>query len=91
MLLGKPESHAKAKEILAGFAGAFVDREVESKGLDFFDKEKAKHEAHKHVHDAYDEREQRQQRYDQGEERDERYEPRGERYDQRDERYEQRY
>ncbi|KAJ6616345.1 cipC protein [Mycena sp. CBHHK59/15] len=44
---GKPESHAKAKEILAGLAGAFIDREVESKGLDFIDKEKAKHEAKK--------------------------------------------
>ena len=28
----------------AGFAGAFVDREVESKGLDFVDREKAKYE-----------------------------------------------
>jgi hypothetical protein len=27
--------------------GAFVDREVESKGLDFIDKEKAKHAAKK--------------------------------------------
>lgn len=26
----------------AAFAGAFIDREVESKGLDFIDKEKAK-------------------------------------------------
>ena len=30
---GKPDSHAKAKEILAGFAGAFVDRMVETKGV----------------------------------------------------------
>ena len=28
----------------AGFAGAFVDREVESKGLDFVDREKAKYD-----------------------------------------------
>ena len=28
----------------AGFAGVFIDREVESKGLDFVDKEKAKYE-----------------------------------------------
>ncbi|KAJ7480745.1 hypothetical protein FB451DRAFT_1238341 [Mycena latifolia] len=40
---GKPDSHAKAKEIMAGFAGLFVDRMVESKGLDYIDKEKAKH------------------------------------------------
>ncbi|KAG8697047.1 hypothetical protein FRC09_008098 [Ceratobasidium sp. 395] len=42
---GKPESHAKAKEFLAGAIGAFVDREVETRGLDFIDKEKAKHHA----------------------------------------------
>jgi len=44
---GKPPSHEKAKELFAGFAGAFVDRIVETKGLDFIDKEKAKHEAKK--------------------------------------------
>ncbi|GLB33841.1 putative protein of unknown function (DUF3759) [Lyophyllum shimeji] len=43
---GNPPSHAKAKEIFAGFAGAFVDRMVETKGLDYIDKEKAKHHAH---------------------------------------------
>ncbi|CAG8159288.1 unnamed protein product [Penicillium salamii] len=51
---GQPESHAKAKELLAGFAGAFIDREVESRGLDFFDKEKAKYEARENAHNAYD-------------------------------------
>ncbi|KAJ5349337.1 hypothetical protein N7541_007064 [Penicillium brevicompactum] len=51
---GQPESHAKAKEILAGFAGAFIDREVESRGLDFVDKEKAKYQAREHAHNAYD-------------------------------------
>nr|VWO97756.1 Patatin-like phospholipase domain-containing protein (EC [Ganoderma boninense] len=39
---GKPDSHAKAKELMAGFAGAFIDRMVETKGLDFIDKERAK-------------------------------------------------
>lgn len=34
---------------MAGFAGAFVDREVESKGLDFIDKEKAKRQAREHI------------------------------------------
>ncbi|KAG6816158.1 hypothetical protein H0H87_008292 [Tephrocybe sp. NHM501043] len=48
---GKPDSHAKAKEIFAGFAGAFVDRIVETKGLDFVDKERAKHQAHEHAQD----------------------------------------
>ncbi|KAJ7205728.1 hypothetical protein GGX14DRAFT_644224 [Mycena pura] len=44
---GKPDSHAKAKEIMAGLAGAFIDRMVETKGLDAVDKAKAKHEAKK--------------------------------------------
>ncbi|KAF7327785.1 hypothetical protein MKEN_00358300 [Mycena kentingensis (nom. inval.)] len=43
---GKPQTHADAKALIAGFAGAFVDREVETRGLDFIDKEKAKYDAH---------------------------------------------
>ncbi|KAG8681933.1 hypothetical protein FRC09_017135 [Ceratobasidium sp. 395] len=42
---GKPDSHAKAKEFIAGAIGAFIDREVETRGMDAFDKEKAKHHA----------------------------------------------
>ncbi|KZT39617.1 putative phosphoglycerate mutase family protein [Sistotremastrum suecicum HHB10207 ss-3] len=42
---GQPPSHEKAKELLAGFVGAFVDREVETRGLDYIDREKAKHHA----------------------------------------------
>ncbi|EEQ33427.1 hypothetical protein MferCBS31731_002982 [Microsporum ferrugineum] len=49
---GKPESHAKAKELLAGFAGAFTDRIIETKGLDFIDREKVKRQAHEHAQDA---------------------------------------
>jgi hypothetical protein len=30
---GKPESHKEAKELLAGFAGAFIDREFETRGV----------------------------------------------------------
>jgi hypothetical protein len=30
---GQPASHAEAKEILAGFAGAFIDREFETRGV----------------------------------------------------------
>jgi hypothetical protein len=44
-----------AKELLAGFAGAFIDREVETKGLDFVDREKVKYQAREHAHNAYDE------------------------------------
>ncbi|KAK2589894.1 hypothetical protein QQS21_012434 [Conoideocrella luteorostrata] len=46
---GQPDSHAQAKEILAGFIGAFVDREVETKGLDYIDREKAKRHAQEHA------------------------------------------
>ncbi|KAJ6091185.1 hypothetical protein PENARI_c003G03099 [Penicillium arizonense] len=49
---GQPQSHEKAKEIMAGFAGAFIDREVESRGLDFIDREKAKYQARQHIEDV---------------------------------------
>ncbi|GJP92886.1 putative phosphoglycerate mutase family protein [Aspergillus niger] len=49
---GKPDNHAQAKEILAGLAGAFIDREVETKGLDFVDRERAKHHARKQLEEA---------------------------------------
>ncbi|KAJ8588090.1 CipC-like protein [Rhizopogon salebrosus TDB-379] len=42
---GKPASHDTAKEIMAAAAGAFIDHIVETKGLDFVDKQKAKHHA----------------------------------------------
>ncbi|KAF7624366.1 hypothetical protein AFCA_011707 [Aspergillus flavus] len=46
---GKPDSHAEAKELMAGFAGAFLDRVIETKGLDYIDKKKAGHEAQNHL------------------------------------------
>jgi hypothetical protein len=49
---GQPASHALAKELLAGFGGAFVDREVETHGLDFIDKEKAKRHAKQQAEEA---------------------------------------
>jgi hypothetical protein len=42
---GQPGSHDEAKELFAGFAGAFVDREAETRGLDFIDRERAKKDA----------------------------------------------
>ncbi|KIJ37199.1 hypothetical protein M422DRAFT_781888 [Sphaerobolus stellatus SS14] len=51
---GKPDSHAQAKEIMAGLAGAFIDRLAETKGEDFYDKEKAKHAAKKHAHENFE-------------------------------------
>ncbi|KAK7033104.1 hypothetical protein R3P38DRAFT_2773562 [Favolaschia claudopus] len=49
---GKPQTHTEAKELLAAFAGAFIDREVETHGMDFVDKEKAKYDAHKAASEA---------------------------------------
>jgi hypothetical protein len=51
---GRPDSHAKAKEVMAGFAGAFVDKEFETHGLDFIDKEKAKYQANQYCNQAVD-------------------------------------
>ncbi|GFF52737.1 phosphoglycerate mutase family protein [Aspergillus udagawae] len=49
---GPPPSHEKAKEILAGLAGAFIDRDVETKGLDFIDREEAKRDATRQLHEV---------------------------------------
>ncbi|KAL6917203.1 hypothetical protein ACHAPO_005993 [Fusarium lateritium] len=46
---GEPDNHAQAKELLAGLVGAFVDREIETKGLDYVDAEKAKRHGRQHV------------------------------------------
>jgi tryptophan 2,3-dioxygenase len=46
---GKPDDHAKAKELLAAFAGAFIDREVEPRLENAYDKHKAKADAQKHA------------------------------------------
>ena len=51
---GEEVSHGFAKEMLAGFAGAGVDRIAETKGADFIDKEKAKHEAKQKSAELYD-------------------------------------
>uniref|UniRef100_A0A1D1YT27 3-hydroxy-3-methylglutaryl-coenzyme A reductase n=1 Tax=Anthurium amnicola TaxID=1678845 RepID=A0A1D1YT27_9ARAE len=42
---GHPTKHALAKEIFAGLAAAEIDKLVETKGLDYLDKEKAKKHA----------------------------------------------
>lgn len=62
---GKPVSHQFAKELLVGFAGAEVDKLVESKGLDFIDREKAKHHARENAEHLYDEHYVRDQGADQ--------------------------
>ncbi|KAF9652222.1 hypothetical protein BDM02DRAFT_233402 [Thelephora ganbajun] len=52
---GKPPSHALAKELLAGFAGAFIDKQIETRGRDWFDEKKAKHDAKKNAERALEE------------------------------------
>ncbi|ORX96223.1 hypothetical protein BCR34DRAFT_607701 [Clohesyomyces aquaticus] len=52
---GKPVSHAFAKELVAGFAAAEVDKLAETKGEDWFDREKAKREAKRNAENMYDE------------------------------------
>lgn len=54
MTAGKPVSHQFAKELLAGIAGAEVDKLAETKGMDFVDREKAKHQAKKNAESMYD-------------------------------------
>ncbi|KAI8644121.1 hypothetical protein BD408DRAFT_413754 [Parasitella parasitica] len=50
---GKPNDHAKAMSIFAGFAGAAIDKLVETKGLDFIDKQKAKRHAEEQAKEYY--------------------------------------
>jgi len=47
---GQPVSHSTMKELLAGFASAEVDKLFETKGLDFVDREEAKHKAKQQAH-----------------------------------------
>ncbi|KAI1358783.1 hypothetical protein F5Y08DRAFT_345351 [Xylaria arbuscula] len=51
---GKTVSHGFAKEMLAGIAGAEVDKLFETKGLDALDREKAKHQAKRQAEHLYD-------------------------------------
>ncbi|KAI8088793.1 uncharacterized protein BX664DRAFT_121079 [Halteromyces radiatus] len=51
---GKPVAHAKAKQLLAAFTGAALDKLVETKGLDFIDKQKAKRHAEEQLSSHYD-------------------------------------
>lgn len=50
--------------MLAGFAAAEVDKLAETKGEDFFDKERSKHEAKKKAEQLYDQHYGDQDNYD---------------------------
>ncbi|KAF9356309.1 hypothetical protein BGX26_005457 [Mortierella sp. AD094] len=49
-------SHQFAKEAFAALAAAEADKLFETKGLDFMDREKAKHQAKKNAERIYDEK-----------------------------------
>ncbi|CAO3629566.1 unnamed protein product [Mucor hiemalis] len=51
---GQPTSHGTAKALLAAFVGGEVDKLIETKGLDYIDREKAKRHAEQQVHEYYD-------------------------------------
>ncbi|KAK3378471.1 hypothetical protein B0H63DRAFT_452255 [Podospora didyma] len=51
---GKTVNHGFAKEALAALAGAEADRLVETKGLDFVDREKVRHHAKRQAEELYD-------------------------------------
>ena len=61
---GKAVNHGFAKELLAGFAAAEVDKLIETKGLDYIDSEKAKHQAKKQAEHLYDQQYASQDQYD---------------------------
>lgn len=50
---GKPVDHALAKELLAGFAAGAVDNLVETKGMDWLDRHKAKKHAEEEAQKLY--------------------------------------
>ncbi|KAI9850308.1 MAG: hypothetical protein M1838_005868 [Thelocarpon superellum] len=62
---GKPVSHAFAKELLAGFVGGEVDKLAETKGMDFYDRERAQHQAKESAGNMYDQHYVQQQGADQ--------------------------
>ncbi|KAH8548018.1 hypothetical protein BGW37DRAFT_431820 [Umbelopsis sp. PMI_123] len=51
---GKTVNHAFAKEMLAAFAGAEIDKLIETRGLNFLDREKAKRHAQHQLHEYYE-------------------------------------
>ncbi|KAK7953226.1 hypothetical protein PG996_014122 [Apiospora saccharicola] len=51
---GEVVKHGFAKEMIAGFAAAEVDKLAETKGMDYLDREKAKHQAKKQAEHLYE-------------------------------------
>ncbi|KAI9682551.1 MAG: hypothetical protein M1829_000344 [Trizodia sp. TS-e1964] len=61
---GKPVSHAFAKEMLAGFAAAEVDKLAETKGLDAYDRREAHKKARENTDNMYDQQYGNDDQYD---------------------------
>lgn len=51
---GRPANHHLAKEIIAGLVAAELDHLIETKGMDYIDRQRAHQMAVQHCHDAYD-------------------------------------
>ncbi|KAK3945154.1 hypothetical protein QBC46DRAFT_372915 [Diplogelasinospora grovesii] len=51
---GKTVSHGFAKEAIAAIAGAEADKLIETKGMDFVDRERAKHHAKEQAKELYE-------------------------------------
>ncbi|GAA5826540.1 hypothetical protein JCM5353_003045 [Sporobolomyces roseus] len=50
---GKPPNHRMAKELFAGFAAAEADKLIETKGLDFIDREEAQRSARRQAENNF--------------------------------------
>ncbi|KAF7561069.1 hypothetical protein G7046_g3080 [Stylonectria norvegica] len=66
---GEVVNHSFAKELLAGFAAAEVDKLAETRGMDYVDKERTKHQAKKQAEHLYDQQYSDQDQYDPNESR----------------------
>lgn len=64
MDIGETVNHGFAKELLAGFAGAEVDKLAETRGMDFVTKERSKHAAKKQAEELYDQQYSGYDQYD---------------------------
>ncbi|KAK7413078.1 hypothetical protein QQX98_008026 [Neonectria punicea] len=61
---GETVNHGFAKELLASFAAAEVDKLAETKGMDYIDREKTKHHAKKQAEQLYDQQYSDDDQYD---------------------------
>lgn len=63
-MLGKPVSHAFAKELLAGFVGGEVDKLAETKGLNEWESHEARKKAQSSAERIYDDHYRGTDQYD---------------------------